>query len=56
MFVVDCGPPMFVKHEDEASHFEKCLKCIRQICQKKVITNEKDMLAVVFYGVVSALI
>lgn len=51
IFLVDCGEGMLFKHNlGEESNFERCIKCIRSVCQKKVISSEKDMLAVVFYG------
>lgn len=51
MFLVDCGPGMLYKHNaEEESNYERCIKCIRNVCQQKVISSEKDMLAVVFYG------
>ena len=55
MFVLDCSPAMFVKLEsdDDDCHVDKCLKCIQSICQKKVLNSEKDLLAIVLYGLVS---
>lgn len=44
---------MFVKKEDDENAFDKCLRCIKNMFQKKVITNEKDVFAVVLYGLVS---
>ncbi|XP_067943807.1 X-ray repair cross-complementing protein 5-like [Watersipora subatra] len=52
VFVIDCSPSMFVKSEDdEENHFTKCVRCIQQVCQKKVLSNDKDLQAVVMFGV-----
>ena len=53
LFLIDCSPSMFVKKEDDENAFDKCLRCIKNMFQKKVITNEKDVFAVVLYGLVS---
>ena len=51
VFLVDCGPGMLFKHNTgEESNFERCIKCIRNVYQQKVISSEKDMLSVVLYG------
>ncbi|XP_022106423.1 X-ray repair cross-complementing protein 6-like [Acanthaster planci] len=51
IFLVDCGESMFQKASpDEDSHFQLCIKCARSVLTNKIISSDKDLLGVIFFG------
>lgn len=63
MFVIDCGPEMFVPNEELSRHlkaeedtdnkicaFQAALKCISSVMKNKIICSETDKLGVLCYG------
>lgn len=51
IFLIDCSKSMFDKDdEDEQSHFQLCIKCAKTTLQNKIISSDKDMVGVVFFG------
>ncbi|XP_051968616.1 X-ray repair cross-complementing protein 6 [Xyrauchen texanus] len=51
VFLVDASKEMFTKGEDgEPSNFEMTMHCVRSVYTSKIISSDKDMVALVFYG------
>lgn len=51
IFLIDCSKVMFDKENDEdESHFQLCIKCAKTTLQNKIISSDKDMVGVVFFG------
>ncbi|XP_072047420.1 X-ray repair cross-complementing protein 5-like [Amphiura filiformis] len=60
IFMIDTCQPMFDRpaggagdgedEEESQSHFELCVKCVRSVMTNKIISSEKDLLGVVFFG------
>ncbi|XP_051530259.1 X-ray repair cross-complementing protein 6 isoform X1 [Myxocyprinus asiaticus] len=51
VFLVDASKEMFTKGEDgEPSNFEMTMQCVRSVYTSKIISSDKDLVALVFYG------
>ncbi|XP_061181426.1 X-ray repair cross-complementing protein 5-like [Saccostrea echinata] len=54
IFLVDCSKSMFDKedidNEEEESHFQLCLRCAKTTLQNKIISSDKDLVGIVFFG------
>ncbi|XP_038612480.1 X-ray repair cross-complementing protein 6 [Tachyglossus aculeatus] len=53
IFLVDASEPMFEAQNDEAdgpTPFDMTIECIRSVYTSKIISSDRDLLAVVFYG------
>lgn len=54
IFLIDCSKSMFDKddedNEEEESHFQLCLRCAQTTLQNKIISSDKDLVGIVFYG------
>lgn len=52
ILLVDCTKPMFdVENEEEdESLFQLCIRCCKTTLQNKIISSEKDLIGVVFFG------
>ncbi|XP_042672255.1 X-ray repair cross-complementing protein 6 [Centrocercus urophasianus] len=52
IFLVDASKAMFEPYEDEeaATPFDMTMQCIRNVYTSKIISSDKDLLSVVFYG------
>lgn len=56
IFLIDATESMFIKtedsNEDEGTDtpFKKCLKCAHNVLMSKIISSEKDLLGIVFFG------
>lgn len=49
IFLIDCTKSMFDR-QDEESSFELCIKCARNAIQNKIISSDKDLFGIVFFG------
>ncbi|XP_066113010.1 X-ray repair cross-complementing protein 6 isoform X3 [Saccopteryx bilineata] len=52
IFLVDASRAMFIKSEveDELTPFDMSIQCIQSVYTNKIISSDRDLLAVVFYG------
>lgn len=52
IFLVDASKAMFIKSEDEdeSTPFDISIQCIQSVYTNKIISSDRDLLAVVFYG------
>ncbi|MCJ8738521.1 hypothetical protein PDJAM_G00036500 [Pangasius djambal] len=51
VFLVDASKEMFVKGEDgEPSNFDMTMQCVRSVYTSKIISSDRDLVALVFYG------
>lgn len=51
VFLVDASKEMFIKGENgESSNFDMTMQCVRSVYTSKIISSDKDMVALVFYG------
>ncbi|XP_060795804.1 X-ray repair cross-complementing protein 6 [Neoarius graeffei] len=51
VFLVDASKEMFVKGEDgEPSNFDMTMQCVRNVYTSKIISRDRDLVALVFYG------
>ncbi|KAI5623223.1 X-ray repair cross-complementing protein 6 [Silurus asotus] len=51
VFLVDASKEMFVKGEDgESSNFDMTMQCVRSVYNNKIISSDRDLVALVFYG------
>ncbi|CAM9649276.1 X-ray repair cross-complementing protein 6 [Lampetra fluviatilis] len=51
VFLVDASEAMFIKEEDsEHSPFEMSIKCVHSVYLSRVISRERDLLGLVFFG------
>ncbi|XP_076856509.1 X-ray repair cross-complementing protein 6 isoform X2 [Brachyhypopomus gauderio] len=51
VFLVDASKEMFIKGEDgEPSNFDMTIQCVRSVYTSKIISSDKDLVALVFYG------
>ncbi|KFQ27941.1 X-ray repair cross-complementing protein 5, partial [Mesitornis unicolor] len=50
IFLVDASQAMFEAEEDEMTPFDMTIQCIRNVYTSKIISSDKDLLSVVFYG------
>lgn len=51
VFLVDASKEMFIKGEDgEPSNFDMTMQCVRSVYTSKIISSDKDLVALVFYG------
>jgi len=51
IFLIDVTKPMFENNNDtNETPFEICLKCLHNVLMSKIISSDKDLLGVVFYG------
>ncbi|CAH1785312.1 unnamed protein product [Owenia fusiformis] len=49
IFLIDCTESMFEKSEEQ-SNFELAIKCAKNVIQNKIISSDKDLMGIVFYG------
>ncbi|XP_009554911.2 X-ray repair cross-complementing protein 6 [Cuculus canorus] len=50
IFLVDASKAMFESEGDGETPFEMTLQCIRNVYTSKIISSDRDLLSVVFYG------
>ncbi|XP_069710920.1 X-ray repair cross-complementing protein 6 [Phaenicophaeus curvirostris] len=50
VFLVDASKAMFESEGDGETPFEMTLQCIRNVYTSKIISSDRDLLGVVFYG------
>lgn len=52
ILLVDCTKPMFkVENEEEdESLFQLCIRCCKTTLQNKIISSDKDLIGVIFFG------
>ncbi|XP_063077201.1 X-ray repair cross-complementing protein 6 [Engraulis encrasicolus] len=51
VFLVDASKEMFVKGEDgESSNFDMTMQCVRSVYMSKIISSDRDLVALVFFG------
>ncbi|XP_062443170.1 X-ray repair cross-complementing protein 6 [Rhea pennata] len=52
IFLVDASKAMFESYEDEEAFtpFDMTMQCIRNVYTSKIISSDRDLLSVVFYG------
>ncbi|XP_035167011.1 X-ray repair cross-complementing protein 5 [Oxyura jamaicensis] len=52
IFLVDASQAMFQPYQDEeaATPFDMTMQCIRNVYTSKIISSDRDLLSVVFYG------
>ncbi|OPJ68989.1 X-ray repair cross-complementing protein 6 isoform A [Patagioenas fasciata monilis] len=50
IFLVDASKAMFESEEDEVTPFDMTIQCIWNVYTSKIISSDKDLLSVVFYG------
>ncbi|KAM9462968.1 X-ray repair cross-complementing protein 6 isoform 2-T2 [Clarias gariepinus] len=51
VFLVDASKEMFIKGEDgEPSNFDMTMQCVRSVYTSKIISSDRDLVALVFYG------
>ncbi|XP_023931521.1 X-ray repair cross-complementing protein 6-like, partial [Lingula anatina] len=50
IFLIDCAESMFQNGDSEETPFELCIKCTKNVIQNKIISSDRDLLGVVFYG------
>ncbi|XP_041939491.1 X-ray repair cross-complementing protein 6 [Alosa sapidissima] len=51
VFLVDASKEMFIKGEDgEPSNFDMTMECVRSVYMSKIISSDRDLVALVFYG------
>lgn len=50
IFLVDVTRPMFIKQETGESHFELCMKCAQSVLKNKIISSDRDLVGVIFFG------
>ncbi|XP_031660667.1 X-ray repair cross-complementing protein 5-like [Oncorhynchus kisutch] len=51
VFLVDASKEMFIRGEDgEPSPFDMTMQCVRSVYTSKIISSDKDLVALVFYG------
>ncbi|XP_030845422.1 X-ray repair cross-complementing protein 6 isoform X2 [Strongylocentrotus purpuratus] len=49
IFLIDCSEQMFEK-DDDRSHFEMSIECAKTVLSNKIISSDKDLVGVVFFG------
>jgi len=59
ILLIDVTQPMFQQNqqqydndeeEENSSSFEKCMKCAKNVLMNKIISSEKDLIGIVFFG------
>uniref|UniRef100_A0A8C7QED2 DNA helicase n=1 Tax=Oncorhynchus mykiss TaxID=8022 RepID=A0A8C7QED2_ONCMY len=51
VFLVDASKEMFIRGEDgEPSPFDMTMQCVHSVYTSKIISSDKDLVALVFYG------
>ncbi|KAJ8263927.1 hypothetical protein GJAV_G00143160 [Gymnothorax javanicus] len=51
VFLVDASSEMFIKGEDgEPTNFDMTMECVRSVYTSKIISSDRDLVALVFYG------
>ncbi|XP_071954852.1 X-ray repair cross-complementing protein 5-like [Antedon mediterranea] len=51
IFLIETNKSMLEKSgDDEGSHFDLCIKCARSVLSNKIISSDKDLIGVVFFG------
>ncbi|XP_061087698.1 X-ray repair cross-complementing protein 6 [Conger conger] len=51
VFLVDASKEMFIKGEDgEPTNFDMTMECVRSVYTSKIISSDRDLVALVFYG------
>ncbi|XP_051493004.1 X-ray repair cross-complementing protein 6 [Apus apus] len=50
IFLVDASKAMFEGGGDEVTPFDMTIQCIRNVYTNKIISSDRDLLSVVFYG------
>ncbi|KAJ8406676.1 hypothetical protein AAFF_G00295920 [Aldrovandia affinis] len=51
VFLVDASREMFIKGEDgEPTNFDMTMQCVRAVYTSKIISSERDLVALVFFG------
>ncbi|PIK56415.1 putative X-ray repair cross-complementing protein 6 [Apostichopus japonicus] len=50
ILLVDVTRPMFIKQESGETHFELCMKCAQSVLKNKVISSDRDLVGIVFFG------
>lgn len=49
IFLIDCSKSMFEGHEDDKP-FQLCMKCTACTMKNKIISSEKDLFGIIFFG------
>ncbi|XP_035254791.1 X-ray repair cross-complementing protein 6 [Anguilla anguilla] len=51
VFLIDASKEMFIKGEDgEPTNFDMTMECVRSVYTSKIISSDRDLVALVFYG------
>lgn len=59
IFLIDATESMFIKTENDGDNadddgdntpFKKCLKCAHNVLMSKIISSEKDLMGIIFFG------
>lgn len=51
ILLVDCSKSMFDKeNDDDESFFQLCMRCCKTTLQNKIISSDKDLVGIVFFG------
>ncbi|XP_063010703.1 X-ray repair cross-complementing protein 6 isoform X2 [Melospiza melodia melodia] len=50
IFLVDASKAMFESHGEAETPFDMTIQCIRNVYTSKIISSDRDLLSVVFYG------
>ncbi|XP_059327857.1 X-ray repair cross-complementing protein 6 isoform X2 [Ammospiza nelsoni] len=50
IFLVDASKAMFESHGEAETPFDMTIQCIRSVYTSKIISSDRDLLSVVFYG------
>ncbi|XP_064179869.1 X-ray repair cross-complementing protein 6 [Anguilla rostrata] len=51
VFLIDASKEMFIEGEDgEPTNFDMTMECVRSVYTSKIISSDRDLVALVFYG------
>ncbi|XP_074659916.1 X-ray repair cross-complementing protein 5-like [Tubulanus polymorphus] len=50
IMLIDCTTSMFVCDDDDESPFDLCIKCAKNMMQNKIISSDRDLMGIVFFG------
>lgn len=50
IFLIDANKAMFDKGPEDEIPFETCVKCAKTVMQSKIVSNDRDLIGVVFFG------
>ncbi|XP_078388137.1 X-ray repair cross-complementing protein 6 [Cetorhinus maximus] len=50
IFLIDASEAMFEMNEEDTSAFDMTVQCVHRVYTSKIISSERDLLAVVFFG------